>query len=153
MNKVFKIITDILLIIIIIALLGYFVLRVMGLINIYKVETGSMEDGIHAGDYILILNKKTYHKGEIVTYKKKDYFITHRIVKIKGKEVITKGDANNTIDEAIKMKDIVGKVVYSGGILNFIVDFKFAIAGFLLFAYIMSCYFASRKKEVKVVEE
>ena len=153
MSKVIKAISNIILIILIIALLGYFVLRVMGVISIFKVETGSMEDGIHAGDYILIMTKKTYHKNEIVTYKKDDFFITHRIIKIDGNEVVTKGDANNTPDKPIKMNDIVGKVMLSGGILNFLVDFKFGIAGILIFLYLISSYFESRKSEVKKLEE
>ena len=153
MSKIFKIITDILLILLIIVLAGYFVLRVMGIIAIYKVETGSMEDGIHAGDYILIVDKKTYHKGDIVTYSKGDYFVTHRIVKIDGNSVITKGDANNTNDAAIKINAIVGKVIYNGGWLNFIIEFKFAIVGFMIGIYLLSCYFESRKEEVKKSEE
>lgn len=152
MNKILKIIMDIIFIVLIIALLGYFILRVMGLVSIYKVETGSMEDGIHAGDYILIVNQKTYHKGDIVTFKKDDYFVTHRIVKIEGDKVTTKGDANNTIDDAISMDDIVGKVIFNGGTLNFLIEFKFAIAGFLIFLYLISSYFESRKEE-KTVEK
>ena len=147
MSKVFKIIMDILLIILIIALSGYIILRTIGIVSIYKVETGSMEDGIHAGDYILIYSKKDYKLGDVVTYKKDNYFITHRIVRIVDDKVITKGDANNANDAAIDISSIVGLVIYSGGLLNILIDFKFTIAGLLIGLYLLSSYFESRKEE------
>ena len=30
--------------------------------------------------------------GDIITYSENDYFVTHRIIKKDGKELITKGD-------------------------------------------------------------
>ena len=51
MDKIFKIIVDIVFILLILLLAIYFLLRLCGVANIYKVKTGSMEDGIHAGDY------------------------------------------------------------------------------------------------------
>ena len=34
----------------------------------YRVETGSMEDGIRVGDYILITKQDTYEVGDVVTF-------------------------------------------------------------------------------------
>ncbi|MBQ9019121.1 MAG: signal peptidase I [Bacilli bacterium] len=153
MSKIFKIIMDIFLILLIIILAGYLILRVTNILTIYKVETGSMEDGIHAGDYILIISQKNYFKNDIVTYRKGKYFITHRIIKIDGDIVITKGDANNTADEAIRKNNIVGRVIYSGGILNFVVDFKYAIAGIMIFLYLISSYLESRKDKIEGKEK
>ena len=95
MNKIFKILFDIIFIIAIVVLGVYFAFRIMGIAQIYKVKTGSMEDGIHAGDYILVYKKNKYNIGDVVTYKKSNYYITHRIVKKNGNKIITKGDANN----------------------------------------------------------
>ena len=148
-KKIFKTIGNTLLILLIIILVEYFVLRLLGFVCIYRVETGSMEDGIHAGDHILILNKKYYHKGEVITYRVGEYYITHRIVEIDGDKVITKGDANNVEDEAISKKDIVGKVIYNGGFLNILIEYKFIIAGFMVAMYLFSCYFESRKVKPK----
>lgn len=143
MMKIFKRITDIIFIIVIIILVLYFALRNMGILEIYEVETGSMEQGIHAGDYVLICEKSKYVVGDIVTYRKADYFITHRIIKsINGNKVITKGDANNVADEEIDINSIVGKVIYHGGLLNFIIDYKFAIISLFLGLYLLSCYYA-----------
>ena len=148
MKKIFKTIFDIIFIILIIILSGYFILRLFGITEIYKVKTGSMEDGIHPGDYILIVKKNSYNVGEIVTYKKDNYFVTHRIIKKNGKKVITKGDANNVDDGEIQLNSIVGKVIYTGGILNFLIDFKFALSSGLLGLYLLS-YYLDKDEETK----
>ena len=151
MGKVFKTIFDIIFILVIIALVGYFVLRSVDYLEIYEVETGSMENGIHIGDYVLICRKKEYVVGDIVTYRKNDYYITHRIIKsINGDKVITKGDANNVADDEIDKSAIVGKVILIGGILNFIIDYKFGIVSLFLGIYLLTCYFG--KDDSKKIE-
>ena len=146
MKNLFKIIFDFIFIVLIVSLSAYFVLRLFGIAQIYKVETGSMEDNIHAGDYILIYKKKSYKVDDVVTFKKDDYFVTHRIIKKDGKKIITKGDANNVEDDEISVDDIVGKVIYNGGILNFLIDFKYVIATGLLGIYLLSCYFGKKEE-------
>ncbi len=146
MNKIFKIIFDIIFIVSILVLSTYFILRLLGVAEIYKVKTGSMEDGIHTGDYILIYKKNNYKVGDIVTFKKEGYHVTHRIIKKNGNKVITKGDANNTADEEIKVSSIVGKVIYHGGFLNFLIDFKYVIACGLLGLYLLSMFFNEKEK-------
>ena len=144
MRIVIKRIIDILFVIAIIALISYFALRSMGIVEIYQVETGSMEHGIHVGDYVLIFSNNKYDVGDIVTYRKEDYFITHRIIKsVDGDRVITKGDANNDADDEISMSDIVGKVIFIGGLLNFVIDYKYGIVGCLLGIYLLTCYFTN----------
>ena len=149
MRKVFKISLDVILIAVIINLSTCIILRLLGVIEIYKVKTGSMEDGIHAGDYILICKKSDYKVGDVVTYKKNGYHVTHRIIKKSGNKITTKGDANNTPDEEITLDDVVGRVIYNGGILNFIINFKYAIASLFLGLYLLSYYLDTRKKEVE----
>ena len=60
MSKIFKITFDIIFIFLIIILCLYFILRILGIVKIYEVKTGSMEDEIHVGDYILIIKKNNY---------------------------------------------------------------------------------------------
>ncbi len=146
MSKIIKIAFNILLILIIVLLVAYLVLRVTDKIRIYKVETGSMEDKIHAGDYILLFKKNKYYIGDVVTYKVDNYFVTHRIIKMDDGKITTKGDANNKEDEVIVDSQIEGKVVYCGGLLNYIIKFKFAIVAFLIGLYLLSCYFEKDKK-------
>ena len=124
MNKIIKIIINIILIILIGLLVLYAILRFTNKIEIYRVQTGSMEDGIHVGDYILISKRSDYKVGDVVTYKINGYHITHRIVKENGNNVITKGDANNVEDKEISKDSILGKVIYKSGFLNFIVNYK-----------------------------
>ena len=79
-----------------------------------EVVSGSMEPKISIGDMVIIDTKvKKYQKNDIVTFEDiNGSFVTHRILEINDNEVITKGDANNTIDEAINKDSIVGKYVY-----------------------------------------
>lgn len=144
---------DIIFIAIIVILLGYFALRVMNRVEIYNVKTGSMEAKIHVGDYILILKKNRYDIGDVITFASNNSYVTHRIVRIDGDKVTTKGDANNTEDETISSSSIVGKVILSGGILNIIINYKYALAGIVLSLYLFSCYFESRKKEKSSIAE
>lgn len=88
--------------------------------RIFKVVTGSMEPNIKIGDVVLIKKEKNYKIGDIVTYKHENNYITHRIVSVKGNKIITKGDANNTNDEAINKKDVVGKMILKLTVLSYI---------------------------------
>ena len=149
MTKILKFIANLLLIAVIVALSAYFLLRVTNKVEIYNVKTGSMEAKIHVGDYILIYKKSDYYVGDVVTYTSNNGFITHRIIKKDGDKVVTKGDANNTEDETISAKIIVGKVIMSGGILNIVIKYKYVLSGIVLSLYLFSCYFESGRKEDK----
>ena len=154
MNRVLKWIFDIIFIIIIGVLLSYFVLRITNKAEIYNVKTGSMEDKIHAGDYILIYSKDNYNVGDVVTFKKDDGFITHRIIKIEGDKITTMGDANNIVDDEFDKSNIVGKVIIAGGFLNIIIVYKYAIVGLLLFIYLLSMYFDNKKdNKEEIIDE
>jgi len=89
--------------------------------RMYKVMTGSMEPNIHTSDTILIKKSGNYKKGDIVTYKDNNDYVTHRIVSVNEDNIITKGDANNTEDSPIKEKDIIGKVIFKMTMLSFLV--------------------------------
>ena len=149
MVKIFKLCVNVLFITVIAILLIYFVLRVTNKVEIYNVKTGSMEDKIHVGDYILIFRKKNYQVGDVVTFIRSEGFITHRIIKMEGNRVTTKGDANNAIDEDISKDNIIGKVIIVGGILNIIINYKYAFAGILLSLYRFSCYLGDGEEEEK----
>ncbi len=146
MGKLFKWVVNILLILIIAVLVIYLVLRVSNKVKIYNVETGSMENIIHSGDYILLYKDNDYHVNDIVTYQTDNYTVTHRIIKMENGKVTTMGDANNIVDDEVDYNQIEGKVIYSGGILNIIIKFKFAIVAFLIGLYLLSCYFEKDKK-------
>ena len=77
----------------------------------FEVTTGSMKETIQINDVILVKITKDVYKDDIISYQNKDEIITHRIIKETEEELITKGDANNTIDKPIKRENVIGKVI------------------------------------------
>ena len=149
MVKLIQKIINIVFIIIIVILAGYFILRLTGVVTIYRVETGSMESNIHINDYVLAMKQKEYKENDVITFKTKDIFVTHRIIKIEDNKIITKGDANNDEDEIIELNQITGKVIYTGGVLNFIINYKLVIVAVMLIIYLISCYINSLDKKAE----
>lgn len=77
----------------------------------FQVETGSMSGAIEIDDIIVIKITQDVHKDDIITFINNNEIVTHRIISENGDELITKGDANNSEDEAIKREQVIGKVV------------------------------------------
>lgn len=79
--------------------------------SILEVISGSMEPTIHVGDLIIIDTKASdYKSGDIVTFVDVDgSFVTHRLVEIENNYIVTKGDANESLDEAMPKNSLVGK--------------------------------------------
>ena len=146
MKKILKIVENIILIFIIILLCIYAGLRFFKKVEIYKVETGSMEENIHRGDYLLIVKQNSYKVGDVVTFQINGNFITHRIIRKEGKRIVTKGDANNTEDDEINESQIIGKLMYKSELFNFIIDFKFFIISLFIAGYLVTCYFDDKNK-------
>lgn len=143
--KVANIIKNIILDLIIILLIAFLVFNHLNNkkpIPIFKhyllsVLTGSMEPTIMTGDSIIIKESDKYIVNDIVTYKKGNVYVTHRIVAIKGDTVITKGDANDKEDPPIKMDDIIGKYVYRTSFITFILRYKiYLLIGMLIICLI-----------------
>lgn len=80
--------------------------------SIFSTETGSMSPTMEIGDVVIVKIGEQVQEKDIITYKKDNSFITHRIVKIEGNSIIAKGDNNNTQDEEITQDAVVGKVVF-----------------------------------------
>jgi len=79
--------------------------------SLFDVQTGSMSGTIEAGDWIIIELTKDVKINDIITYKKDDDYITHRIIESYKGIYTTKGDANNKKDEPIHHTQVLGKVV------------------------------------------
>ena len=80
----------------------------------FEVATGSMSNTIEIGGVILVKliePNETLSENEIVVFTQDTTLVTHRIIKINGDQIITKGDANNTQDDPISRGQIIGKVV------------------------------------------
>lgn len=80
---------------------------------VLEVISGSMEPKISKGDIVIIDTKVNNYKAkDIVTFKDTNgSYVTHRILEINKDKVITKGDANNTIDDPINIDSITGKYI------------------------------------------
>ena len=126
-NKILKIIEKIIVnliifllgIIAIIAIWGFVQLNVQNkeYINIFgysilSTETGSMSPTIEKGDIVIIKIGDEIREKDIITYKKDNVLVTHRIVRIDGNTITAKGDFNNTEDEPINKDEIIGKTVF-----------------------------------------
>ena len=53
----------------------------------------------------------TVKENDIITFLYDDDYVTHRVVKIDGNKVITRGDANNVYDVSVSSDKVVGRVV------------------------------------------
>ncbi len=77
----------------------------------FEVISGSMSPAIEKWDVIVVKLDADYEVGDIVSFKNGDAYITHRIIEINDGAYVTKGDANNTVDNPITKDKIAGKVV------------------------------------------
>jgi len=77
----------------------------------FEVTTGSMSGTIEIDDLVVVKITKDIKQDDIITFEEKNNLITHRVIKIDGNKLVTKGDANNAEDEPIEKSVIVGKVI------------------------------------------
>ena len=123
-EKVMRIIVDILLFIttiaIIFSLYGLYQLKVQNKkyfsffgYTAFNVVTGSMSPTLEIGDIIIVKIDNNVKEDDIITYYKDGNFITHRVIEIKGKDIITRGDSNNSSDSPVTKDIIIGKVVHT----------------------------------------
>ena len=91
----------------------------------FTVSSGSMEPYLEIRDLIIIKSSKNYQVGDVVTYiDENNQYVTHRIIEINGNTVIAQGDANNTQDEPINSKDIIGKLVFKSSFFKIFTYFQ-----------------------------
>ncbi len=82
-------------------------------------DTGSMEPTITGGNVVIVAPAREYTAGDIVIFKPPEGsnielrgYIAHRIVRITGENVITKGDSLDQADPwIVNYRDIRGRVV------------------------------------------
>lgn len=75
------------------------------------VVSGSMEPTFSPGDVLIFKEEAEYEVNEIIIFRQKGSFITHRIVGENEVGFVTKGDANNTKDKDIlNSSQIEGKL-------------------------------------------
>ena len=72
----------------------------------------SMYPALNRGDLILVkgTTPEEIEVGTVVVFRHKEGLAVHRVVKIRGDTITTRGDANPEADDPITFDDIVGRV-------------------------------------------
>ena len=118
----------------------------------FVVVTGSMSGTIEVNDIIFVKLTDEVEVNDVISYKDKDgEIITHRLIEKTGNELIAKGDVNNTQDEPISKKQLIGKVDYiisPSFILKLIASFLiiFILLAFINFDKIIKKYVVKTNK-------
>src|SRR5690606_18136688 len=55
----------------------------------------------------------TLEENDIIAFNVNDKLVLHRIEEINGEEIITKGDANDSLDSPISIDSVIGVYVFS----------------------------------------
>ena len=104
---------------------------------IFNIASGSMEKGLHKGDFIVVKKTKDFKAGDVVTFQEHGEFITHRVMEIDGDVITTKGDANNIEDASINRNQIIGKYVLKSAVISFIFKYRLVIVGLIIISVIL----------------
>lgn len=111
-------------------------MQIPGAVEIKIVKSGSMEPAIPTGSLVVVKPEGHYAVGDVITFgkdTKTDIPTTHRIVRIDGEAITTKGDANEEVDpQTITRRDIIGRVILHAPYLGFLLDFARQPIGFVL---------------------
>lgn len=89
--------------------------------SLFVIVSESMEPMINVGDVIIVTNNiNELEIGDVVTYKRNGIYITHMIIDLDDKYVITKGINNNISDEKIRKEDVLYKYIKKSKTLSFL---------------------------------
>jgi len=93
--------------------------------DLYVVKSDSMTPTFAARDLIVTRPVEQVRVGDVVTFKRGNEVVTHRVVSIEGESLIMKGDANDTVDpQPVAFSHVDGgylvKVPYAGYVTEFI---------------------------------
>ena len=113
------------------------------------VMSGSMEPDLSVDDLIFVVKDDTVELDDVIVYQSKGLLVVHKVVKVEGDQITTRGTANNTDDDPISIKDVKGRVVFSIGGIGKIVDFIrnpiIVIAILVLAIYLLLRSYANEK--------
>lgn len=82
------------------------------------ITSSSMWPVLERGDLVVVkgLDGDTVETGQIIVYRNSadDTMVIHRVFRVEGSEIVTKGDANSEPDEPITINDVTGVVPMIG---------------------------------------
>lgn len=96
------------------------------------VLSGSMEPEFSKGDLIIVAEKDSYKKGDVVVFHDGSSLVVHRIIEESADTVTTQGDANDTADEPIERGAIKAKVLFHVDNLGTVLGFFKTPIGIIL---------------------
>ena len=127
------------------------------------VVSGSMEPNIHVND-VLVFQKhrqEAYHPGDVILYIRgegttDEMLVSHRIVRIDGNTLVTKGDANLSEDAPISFSQVVGRVAiripYIGRAVRLMrTPAGLAVAVIVVLSLVFLSFFLPRLRKQKTV--
>ncbi|MBR5370558.1 MAG: signal peptidase I [Bacilli bacterium] len=118
----------------------------------FEVQTGSMVPAININDLVIVKIDNSPKINDIITYKKGNSFITHRVVESYKETYVTRGDANNTKDDAITKSQIVGKVIKvipNFGTIRKTLLNPLVLVTLIVCIFILSRLFSNKKTSIK----
>ena len=127
----------------------------------YVIVSGSMEPEINIGDIVIAkeCKKDDLKNGDIISYRKGQSVVTHRIIEIKIEEenikYITKGDNNNIEDsETIEYDQIEGLVINripKIGKFTLLLQGKILIIviAIIIYLYVTKAFNIGRRKDIR----
>lgn len=113
--------------------------------KLFSVQSGSMVPDLNKGDLVAVTRVPDGQLavGDVITYmnpKNVRETITHRVVELPNAtnsgRILTKGDANPTVDAPILPSAVIGRVDFSAPYVGAAIDFIRTPAGLLLLVYI-----------------
>ena len=121
------------------------------------VLSGSMEPEISTDDLVFVKKPGKLQVGDVVLYNTGGSNVLHRITKIDGDIITTKGDANNTEDKPFSKSAVlgvyIGKIPSGGKIIRFVTNPPFVMAVvFLLMTAAVIWMFVEDHRERKKLD-
>ena len=114
--------------------------------EVYEVVSGSMEPAIPVGSVIYVrpVPPADVEEEEIVAFYEDDSVVSHRVVanRVAMRELVTKGDANNTEDlEPVPYDNVIGKVALNIPVLGKIMALYSSNVGKIYLFIALACGF------------
>ncbi len=125
--------------------------------QLWVVRTQSMAPRIKAGDLIIssLKTKNNYSVGTVIVFETfDDSLLTHRIVDKKEDYFVTKGDANELVDqELVKKESIKGQVCFKIPILGKMFLFIQTFSGKMFIGIVLLIFFVFQKLLLLIKKE
>ena len=113
------------------------------------IMSGSMEPELSVDDLIFVVKDSTIELDDVIVYQSKGILVVHKVVKVDGDQITTRGTANDTDDAPISIKDVKGRVAFSlggvGKVINVLKTPFVLIAIFILAVYLLLKSYANEK--------